>query len=115
IIQLNSGVSKMEADNMNLEVRMQEQKSDMDELQKKFTSEFENLANKILDDKSKKFTEQNKENLDVILNPLKEKISDFEKKVNEAYLTETKERASLAEQIKNLHDLNKQMTEEANN
>jgi DNA recombination protein RmuC len=115
VIQLNSGLSKLSAINSNLEQRLGEQKSEMEELQKKFVSEFENLANKILDDKSKKFTEKNKENLDVILNPLKEKISDFEKRVNEVYINETRERASLAEQIKNLHELNRQMTEEANN
>jgi DNA recombination protein RmuC len=32
-------------------------------LQEKFTKEFENLANKILEEKSNKFTEQNKENM----------------------------------------------------
>jgi len=115
VIELNSGISKLSAVNSNLEQRLLEQKAEVEELQKKFTSEFENLANKILDDKSRRFTEQNKENMDVILNPLKEKISDFEKKVNDVYINETKERASLAEQIKNLHELNKQMTEEANN
>jgi DNA recombination protein RmuC len=36
-------------------------------LQDKFTKEFENLANKILEEKSNKFTEQNKENMKSIL------------------------------------------------
>ena len=37
--------------------------TEIEKLQDKFTKEFENLANKILDEKSKKFTVQNKENL----------------------------------------------------
>ena len=35
---------------------------DIEKLQDKFTKEFENLANKILDEKSEKFTKKNKEN-----------------------------------------------------
>ncbi|TAL59307.1 MAG: DNA recombination protein RmuC, partial [Bacteroidetes bacterium] len=69
--------------NKGLEEKLNSQKGEMDNLQKTFTTEFENLANKILEDKSKKFTEQNKTNLDAILNPLKENITRFEKKVDE--------------------------------
>jgi len=107
--------SKLEERNLILEERLDEQKEETEKLREKFSIEFENLANKILDEKSRKFTEQNKENLDTILNPLKEKISEFEKKVSDVYISETKERAALAEQLRNLHELNKQMTEEANN
>jgi DNA recombination protein RmuC len=115
VLGLTADLSKSNADLENLNKKLQEQKSDIAELQQKFISEFENLAAKILEDKSKRFTEQNKENIDTILTPLKEKITDFEKRVNEVYISETRERASLAEQIKNLTDLNKQMTEDANN
>ncbi|MCI0448958.1 MAG: DNA recombination protein RmuC [Chlorobi bacterium] len=107
--------SKLEERNLILEERVEGQKLETERLQEKFSIEFENLANKILDEKSRKFTEQNRENLDTILNPLKEKISEFEKKVSDVYVSETKERAALAEQLRSLHELNKQMTEEANN
>jgi DNA recombination protein RmuC len=90
-------------------------KSELETVHKKYTTEFENIANKILDEKSKKFTDQNKTNLDIILNPLKEKIKDFEEKVEKAYKTESDERITLKAEIKNLIDLNKQVSEEANN
>ena len=48
--------------------------SNLEKIQEKFTKEFENLANKILEEKSNKFTEQNKLNITNILTPLKEKI-----------------------------------------
>lgn len=115
IISLSSELSQAKANYTNLETRLKEQKNELEELQSRFTKEFENLAAKILEDKSRRFTEQNKENLDTILTPLKEKISDFEKKVNDVYVNETRERAALAEQLKHLHDLNRQMSEEANN
>lgn len=46
---------------------------------------------------------------------MKEKIKDFEDKVEKTYKTESSERISLKEQIKNLLDLNKQLSSEANN
>ncbi len=97
------------------EARQAEQKAEFEELNKRFNTEFENLANKILDEKSKKFTDQNKENLEIVLKPLRERIKDFEKKVDEKYDNEQKERASLKGEIKTLHELNKQISEEAHN
>lgn len=90
-------------------------KGELENINKKYTTEFENIANKILDEKSQKFTDQNKTNLDAILNPLKEKIKDFESKVEKAYKTESEERITLKTEIKYLIDLNKQVSEEANN
>lgn len=90
-------------------------KAELETIHKKYSTEFENIANKILDEKSKKFTDQNKTNLDVILNPLKEKIKDFEDKVEKAYKAESSERITLKAEIKNLIDLNKQVSEDANN
>lgn len=115
VISLGNELSASKANYNNLEKRLAEQKGELEELQAKFTKEFENLAGKILEDKSRRFTEQNRENLDTILTPLKERIADFEKKVNDVYITETKERAALAEQLRYLHELNRQMSEEANN
>lgn len=115
VISLGNELAASGANYANLQTRLKEQKAELEQLQEKFTREFENLANRILEEKSRKFTDQNRENLDTILNPLKEKISEFEKRVNDVYVSETRERAALAEQLKNLHELNKQMTEEANN
>lgn len=115
VIQLNSGLSSSKAVNANLNQRLEEQKAELERLQERFTKEFENLANKILDEKSLKFTLQNKENMEGILKPLSEKITDFEKKVQEVYVSDSKERAGLVQQIKTLHELNQQMSKDANN
>lgn len=115
VINLNGQLSSMNADHENIKQKLAEQKEELEQLHQKFTAEFKNLANEILEDKSKRFTEQNKSNIDEILKPLNEKIKTFEQKVNEVYVHDTKERASLAEQIRNLHELNQQMSKEANN
>jgi DNA recombination protein RmuC len=115
VLSLSSENSKIKADYENLGKRLAEQKDEIEQLHQKFSNEFKNLANEILEDKSRKFTEQNKTNIDDILRPLSEKIKDFEKKVNDVYITDSKDRASLAEQIRSLHELNQQMSKDANN
>lgn len=114
-IDLNKKLSVMGAANENLEKRLQEQKDEIEALQKKFTIEFENLANRIFDEKSSRFTQQNRENIDQILKPLGEKIKLFEEKVERVYNEDTKERATLLEQIKNLRELNTQISQDAIN
>jgi DNA recombination protein RmuC len=115
IIELNKELSGLKADWKNLQEKLAEQKNEMQEMQKKFSVEFKNLANEILEEKTKKFTEQNKSNLDELLKPLGEKIKDFEKKVNEAYINEAKERFSLKDEVKRLAELNQLISKEANN
>ena len=111
----NMTIAKARAEFVSMNEKLSTQKAEMEEIQKKFSAEFENLANKILEDKSKRFTEQNKTNLDIILNPLKEKITAFEKKVDDSYKAESKERTTLQAEIKHLVELNKQVSDDANN
>jgi len=108
-------LTKLEADYNNLQVKNNEQKEEVTQLQEKFTKEFENLANKILDEKANKFTELNRENIKNILNPLQEKILHFEKKVEDTHKESIGHHASLKEQILGLKDLNLQMSKETIN
>jgi len=111
----NARLAKAEEAFKNQDEKLKTQKAELEEIQKKLTSEFENIANKILDEKSKKFTDQNKTNLDIILNPLKERIKDFEDKVDKTYKAESAERIILKTEIKQLVELNKQVSDDANN
>jgi len=111
----NSRLAKAEEAFKNQDEKLKTQKIELEEIQKKLTTEFENIANKILEEKSKKFTDQNKTNLDVILNPLKERIKEFEDKVDKTYKAESAERITLKTEIKQLVELNKQVSDDANN
>lgn len=112
---LQSECSKLETMNRNFQEKLDLQKQEIAELQTKFTDAFKNLANEILEEKTKKFTEQNRSNLDELLNPLKEKIKDFETKVSETNEKNRISHTSLIEQIKSLKDLNKKISDDANN
>ena len=108
-------LTKKETDFDNLLERMREQRQETEELREKFTKEFENLANKILEEKSTKFTEQNKENLKNILSPLQEKIHLFEKKVEDTHKESIDYHAALRQQILGLREMNEKMSSETLN
>ncbi|WP_284653418.1 DNA recombination protein RmuC [Flavobacterium terrisoli] len=108
-------LSKKEVDFENLWERNKEQKEEVEKLQEKFTKEFENLANKILEEKTVKFTEQNKENLKNILVPLNERIQLFEKKVEDTHKESIDYHAALRQQILGLREMNEQMSKETLN
>ena len=108
-------LAKKENDFDNLLERNKEQKQEVNELQEKFTKEFENLANKILEEKTQKFTEQNKENLKNILSPLQDKIQHFEKKVEDTHKESIDYHAALRQQIVSLSEMNTKMSKETIN
>lgn len=108
-------LSRKETELKNTEARSLEQKQEIEELQAKFTKEFENLANKILEEKSLKFTRQNQENLKNILSPLQEKIQLFEKKVEDTQKENIGIHSSLREQLLHLQNQNLKITQEAEN
>lgn len=103
----------LQADYKNLQQRLQEQKEELTDFHQKFEAQFKNLAEKIFDEKSKKFTEQNKTNLGELLNPLRERLSEFQKKVEDSDKEGAKRNAALGEQLKNLRELNQQITQDA--
>ena len=79
------------------------------------THQFKNLANDILEEKSKRFSEQNQQSLCQLLDPLKTKLQEFQGKVEQVYVQEGKDRSALAEQVRQLMELNKTVSQEANN
>ena len=115
LLTASNRLARAEETFFNMQEKLSNNKLEIEETKQKFATEFENIANRLLDEKSKKFSEQNKSNLDIILNPLKEKIKDFEDKVDKAYKTESDERITLKTEIRSLVEMNKQISEEANN
>lgn len=113
--ELDRQLAGLKSEYSALQEKLANQKTELAEMQEQLKIQFENLANKILDEKSEKFSKQNKESLDQILNPLGLKLEEFKKKVEETYEKGTQERSGLREQIKNMVQLNQQMSEDAKN
>jgi DNA recombination protein RmuC len=95
--------------------KIQEQKIEVDQIRIQFQKEFENVAEKLLKEKSKEFIDVNRTNLDIILNPLKENLKAFEDKVDKVYNMEAAERNTMKGVITQLMELNKQISDEAQN
>ena len=79
------------------------------------SSQFKNLATDILEEKSKRFSEQNQQSLGQLLEPLKTRLQEFQGKVEQVYVQEGKDRSALAEQVRQLMELNRTVSQEANN
>jgi len=95
--------------------RLADQEKSINEIQQKFQLEFQNVAEKLLKEKSKEFVDVNRTNLDSILNPLKENLKAFEDKVDKVYNMEAAERNTMKGVITQLMELNKQISDEAQN
>lgn len=108
-------LARAEAENRSLEEKLQVQIQEIEKLNQRFSIEFENVANRILEAKSEKFTQLNKTSLETILGPLGTSIAEFKEQVNKAYDAESKERFSLGAKVKELADLNQQLSQDAKN
>jgi DNA recombination protein RmuC len=115
ILELTSQVSKLSTNNSFLSEKLENQKTEFEELQKTAHLQFEKIANKLFEEKSSKFTETNKASIETLLNPLKEDINKFKTKVEETYDKESKERFSLEKVVKELQEQTNKVSAEANN
>ncbi|WP_375723876.1 DNA recombination protein RmuC [Arcobacter sp. KX21116] len=101
---------------MNSEFRIRVESYDeklqlLEDSKKQMKLEFESLANKLFEENSKKSSL----NLNQVLNPFKEQLNSFGKRVNDIYNDETQQRVTLLTEIKNLKDLNNQISQDAVN
>jgi len=108
-------LARAEADFCNLQEKLNSQKKEMENLQQKFTTEFESIAAKILKQNTVEFSASNQKSITELLSPLKEKIQVFEKKVEDTYEKGLKDQTDLKAELKKLHDLNLKISDEANN
>ncbi|WP_419700416.1 DNA recombination protein RmuC [Mucilaginibacter sp. NFX135] len=115
LAQANKELENTKAYHQSQQEKLQEQKVEVEQIRTQFQREFENVAEKLLKEKSKEFIDVNRSNLDMILNPLKENLKAFEDKVEKVYNMEAAERNTLKGVITQLMDLNKQISDEAQN
>ncbi|MFN0201394.1 MAG: DNA recombination protein RmuC [Bacteroidia bacterium] len=94
---------------------MNEKAQETNQLQQQFRTDFENLANQILEKNTIKLASSQETSLTNLLNPLKERLQHFEKRVEESYGEEARERFHLKKELESLLKLNQQLGEEARN
>ena len=98
-----------------LKDQIEQRKQEVSQLEEKFKSQFENLAQKIFEEKQQKWGVESSRNIKELLDPLKEKISQFQIKVENTYRDESRERFALKKEIERIVQTNEQMSLEAQN
>lgn len=78
-------------------------------------NEFKVLANQIFESKQVQFSEQSKQSVASVVKPMQEALSAFQQRVETVHKEDIEGRVSLSEQLKQLQQLNTQMTQEAQN
>ena len=115
VVELSNKLGGLETSLVYEKIKVAAYAQDLDAMQTRLKTEFENLANKILEEKSSKFTAQNQTNLEQLLGPLKTQIGEFKNRVDQVHTDEMTDRSALRQQIESLKDLNQKINEEAKN
>ncbi len=77
-------------------------------------TEFQNLANQILEEKGKTFAQNSQSSLDNLLKPFRDQIDGFQKRVNQVHDETLRGNVSLGSEIKRMLEVGLKMSTEAN-
>ncbi len=109
----DSRAAGLEARLLAEQAAAQQRYEDLERARERLKSEFQALAAEILEEKSRRFGEQNASQLGLLLNPLREQLVDFRKVVSDTYEKEGRERVTLQAELRQLLELNRQLSDEA--
>jgi len=96
------------------QLRLEEQKAELERMREQLTREFENIANRLLEERGKALNAQHQEKLGLILKPLQERIIEFQQQVRDTYEKEGRERFALKAEVARLVEQNQKLGQEAN-
>jgi DNA recombination protein RmuC len=113
-VQLRVNVSALETEKKELITRLKEKDEEILNAQSYLTLQFNKIATDLLEEKSTRLVTENKSNIESILAPLKQKITDFENQVYNSSKESAERHVELRTEVKNLHELNERVTQEAN-
>ncbi|MEA2018721.1 MAG: DNA recombination protein RmuC [Campylobacterota bacterium] len=120
--ELQTQVNQDKATVSQLQTQLEEQNRSMEEKVKllqnseeKLKIEFKNLATEIFENNSKNFDERSQKSIEHILKPMNQQLSDFKKKVEDVHTKDNVARGELKQELKQLKELNQQLSSEAHN
>lgn len=105
----------MAAERKALQEKLDHQQAETEKLHRQLNLEFENMANRIFQQKTESFNRLSAERIGTLLKPLGDNLAEFKRQVAEVYDKESKQRFSLEDRIKELVQLNRQISDDANN
>lgn len=104
---------KMLSDIENQKKYLEERVDDLRKSKEELALRFQSVSSEILKAQTSSFTEEQKKSLDAVLTPFKEQMADFKAKVEKAHEESIKNKSSFDTQLRNLMDLNKNLSKDA--
>ncbi len=113
--ELKTELARQQSAYQHLQTATAEQIALLSDAKKQLTDQFEQLANRIFDEKSQRFQSHSREALELQLKPFRDQLTEFRGRVDHIYSDENRERGELKEQLKNLQEMNRNISKEAQN
>ena len=83
--------------------------------EEQFRQQFKLIANEVLGEQTAHFKKTNEESMDTLLRPFRDNITDFRRRVEEIYSKQNEQRGELKNELQQLMDLNRRITDETTN
>jgi len=98
-------VVALESERSHLRQKLESEQKNLESLQERLRTEFENVAHKIMKQQTVDFNLSSQKGLYDVLQPLREKLQSFEKKVEETYEKGLQNQSDLRAELKKIYDL----------
>jgi len=95
--------------------QMQQKEKDFVQMQHTLKTEFKNLSHDLFTQSTEALNKTNKTSIDQIVQPLKEKLQQYNQLLTDFREKDVKERSTLSAELKQLQELNKQLSHDAQN
>ena len=111
--QAHTALKQLQVEQQKERQHAEEKLQLLEQSREQLKKEFENLAQQILKSTQQEFSANSREGLELFLKPFRQQISDFKDKVETIHTNDLKQREALKTELKQLQELNRQMTQEA--
>lgn len=115
ILELSQNLAARDNEVSNWKKRFEEFQTNREKETERLTTEFENLANRILESSAKKVGSIQEQRLGELLKPVGDKFTEFQKSVRELREQGISHQAKLGEQLETLRQAGSDLGEEARN
>lgn len=111
--QLDKQLTELQVRHEEKEQAYQRLEQNLEHSKQLMQTEFQNLANTILEEKGQRFQQSNQQALQTLLQPFREQISAFQQRVNQLHDQSLKGQVNLEAEIRRVLDIGLQMSSEA--
>ncbi len=114
-LDLRANLARFETEKRALQDKLSSERLRQEEIHQRYATQFENLAQRLIQRNVHQLTDMNEEKLNTVLGPLKQKIQSFESRIEATHQEHTVGSKLLQQEVHRLAQLNHQISEDARN